>query len=102
MSVASEMTELAAFGGQDVSCALLDDAKDSVIIVYDRTSVGQVVFAGLAGVRDCFTGLFACAVDSVISCTTRFQKARPSSQVLPTFAFVSHVSQVCSLALWAL
>ena len=66
LSVASGLTELAAFGGQDVSCVLLDDTEDSVIIVYDRTSVGQVVFAGLAGVRDCFTGLFVCSVDSVI------------------------------------
>ena len=55
-SVASGLTELAAFGGQDVNCVLLNDTEDSVSIVYD------VVFAGLAGVRDCFTGLFAFAL----------------------------------------
>ena len=37
-----------AVGGQDVNCVLLDDTEDSVIIVYNQTSVGRVVFTGLA------------------------------------------------------
>ena len=49
----------AAFGGQDVDRILLDYTEDSEIIVYDQTSGGKTVFTGLAGVRDCFTGLFA-------------------------------------------
>jgi len=49
----------AAFGGQDVERILLDYTEDSVIAVYDQTSGEQTVFAGLSGVRECFTGLFA-------------------------------------------
>ena len=49
-----------------MNCVLLDDTEDSVIIVYDQTSGGRAVFAGLANVRDCFTGPFFCSVDSVI------------------------------------
>ena len=37
-----------------------------MIIEYDQTLGGQTVFTGLAGVRECFTGLFARSVDSVI------------------------------------
>ena len=49
-----------------MNCVLLDDAEDSVFIVYDQNSGGRAVFAGLANVRDCFTGLPVCSVDSVI------------------------------------
>ena len=56
LSVASWLTELAAFGNQDVNCVFSNDTEDSVFVVYN------VVFAGLAGVRDCFTGLFAFAL----------------------------------------
>ena len=34
--------------------------------MYDQTSGGRAVFAGLAGVRDGFKGPFSCSVDSVI------------------------------------
>ena len=66
LSVASGLTELAAFGSQDVDRVLLDDTEDSVIIVYDQTLGGRAVFAGLAGARDCFAGLFVWSVDSMI------------------------------------
>jgi len=49
----------AAFGGQDVDRILQDYTEKSVITVYDQTSGAQTVFTGLAGVRECFTGLFA-------------------------------------------
>ena len=45
---------------RDVDWLLTEDyTEDSVIIVYDQTSGGKTVFTGLAGVRDCFTSLFA-------------------------------------------
>ena len=62
LSVASWLTEFAAFGSQDVDRALLNDTEESAIIVYNQTSGGRTVFAGLAGVRDCFAGLFVWSV----------------------------------------
>ena len=41
LSVAFWLTELAAFGNQDVNCVLLDDTEGSVIIVHDQTSLAS-------------------------------------------------------------
>jgi len=48
----------AAFGTQDVEKVLLDYTEDSVITVYNHLSGTQDVYTGLAGVTECFTGLF--------------------------------------------
>jgi ketosteroid isomerase-like protein len=54
----------AAFGGQDVDRILLDYVEDSEITVYNHADGSKTIFKGLAGVRTCFTGLFASLHDT--------------------------------------
>jgi ketosteroid isomerase-like protein len=54
----------AAFGGQDVDRILLDYVEDSVITVYNQADGTSTTYKGLAGVRECFTGLFASLFDT--------------------------------------
>jgi len=53
----------AAFGGQDVSKVLLDYCEESKIIVYNWHDDTETVYNGMAGAKECFTGLFAALPD---------------------------------------
>jgi len=61
---ASWDNHFAAFGGQDVERILRDYSEDSVITVYNQLTGSNTVFSGLAGVRECFVGLFASLYDT--------------------------------------
>lgn len=52
-----------AFGGHNLDDILLDYCEQSVINVYDHVSGNLTVHKGLAGVRECFRGLFETLVD---------------------------------------
>merc|ERR1719446_692730 len=54
----------AAFGGQDVDKILLDYVEESEITVYNHADGSSTTFKGLAGVRNCFEGLFASLHDT--------------------------------------
>jgi hypothetical protein len=53
----------AAFGSQDVSKVLLDYCEQSKIIVYNWHDDTETEFNGIAGAKECFTGLFAALPD---------------------------------------
>jgi len=60
---ASWDNHFAAFGALNLEQILLDYTEDSIITVYDQTSGSNTVFAGMAGVRECFEGLFGRLTD---------------------------------------
>ena len=53
----------AAFGSQDVSKVLLDYCEQSKIVVYNWHDDTETEFNGIAGAKECFTGLFAALPD---------------------------------------
>lgn len=53
-----------AFGSQDVEKILIDYSEDSVIHTFDQTTGTKTVYTGLAGVRECFVGLFKSLPDT--------------------------------------
>jgi len=61
---ASWDNHFAAFGGQDLERVLLDYTEDSVIHVYNQLTGSNSVYRGIAGVRECFRGLFATLYDT--------------------------------------
>jgi len=52
-----------AFGSKDVDKILKDYSETSVITVHDQTTGANTVYRGLAGVRNCFDGLFTSLSD---------------------------------------
>ena len=48
----------AAFGEQDLDKIMLDYTEESEMTLYNESDGSKTVFKGLAGVRECFTGLF--------------------------------------------
>jgi len=48
-----------AFGSQDLEKMMLDYVEESVAVIHDMTTGSNAKFAGLAGIREMFTELFA-------------------------------------------
>jgi hypothetical protein len=48
-----------AFGSQDLKKIMLDYVEESVAVIHDMTTGSNAKFAGLAGIREMFTELFA-------------------------------------------
>ena len=100
LSAAAWLTELAALGNQDVNCVLLDNTENSVMIVYNQTSLASPAGETLRCFWKprCGRVFLDRTVDSGITYTTKLQVARQSSQVLPVFTMVSQiVSLACPL-----
>ena len=68
---------------------LLDYTEDYMIIVYDQISGGQTVFTGLAGFRNCFTGLFARLSDTsdLVAPVIEVNEEVPSKWLQPALSF---------------
>jgi glutathione S-transferase len=71
-----------AFGAQDVEKILADYTEESEIRVWDHRTQQMNLYTGLAGVRDCFEGIFNTLSDlSALGAPVQVVQEAPRSQV---------------------